>query len=210
MRAKRQVTTALNNRNGPNTTSVQELDLNSDVLVWREGNTGQAGTWKGPYKLVSTDGESCILALPNGNTTFRSTSVKPYYTTRAQVDSCQPVKPYYAIRDQVDNCQLSPYTSRDNQDHDTIVVQTPENPVPVQPVKRPRGRPRKRPAKADLTIYLQEDTTYTASRQTEVTGLLEKGVFQPVNKSTIPKGIRIFQSRFVDEIKHQGDRKSVV
>ena len=40
MRAKRQVTTALNNRNGPNTTSVQELDLNSDVLVWREGNIG--------------------------------------------------------------------------------------------------------------------------------------------------------------------------
>ena len=55
-----------------------------------------------------------------------------------------------------------------------------------------------------MTIYLQEDTTYTASRHTEVTGLLEKGVFQPVNKSVIPKGVRIFQSRFVDEIKHQG------
>ena len=130
MRAKRQVTTALNNRNGPNTTSVQELDLNSDVLVWREGNTGQAGTWKGPYKLVSTDGESCVLALPNGNTTFRTTSVKPFYTTS---DSIQ---------------------EEDNQDNDTIVVQTPEDNDPVLPAKRPRGRPRKQPAKADLTIYL--------------------------------------------------------
>jgi hypothetical protein len=42
LQAKRQVNDALNARNGPNTTTVHELALNSKVLVWREGNTGQS------------------------------------------------------------------------------------------------------------------------------------------------------------------------
>jgi hypothetical protein len=31
---------------------------------------------------VSIDGESCIVALPRGNTSFRSIVVKPYLTTK--------------------------------------------------------------------------------------------------------------------------------
>jgi hypothetical protein len=82
MRAKRQVADALNTRNGPNTDGIHNLELNSQVLVWREGNTGQSGSWEGPYRLVSMDSENCVLALPRGNTTFRSTVVKPYLTLR--------------------------------------------------------------------------------------------------------------------------------
>jgi hypothetical protein len=40
LRVKRQVEDALNARNGPSTNDIHELALNSDVLVWREGNTG--------------------------------------------------------------------------------------------------------------------------------------------------------------------------
>jgi hypothetical protein len=80
LRAKRQVNDAINTRNGPSTATIHDLTLNSNVLVWREGNTGQSGSWEGPYKLITVNGESCILALPHGNTTFRSTSVKPYFT----------------------------------------------------------------------------------------------------------------------------------
>jgi hypothetical protein len=29
--------------------------------------------------MLSIDGEECILELPNGPTTFRSTTVKPYH-----------------------------------------------------------------------------------------------------------------------------------
>ena len=184
IRAKQQVTTALNHRNGPNTTSVQELPLNSDALVWREGNTGQAGTWQGPYKLVSTDGDSCVLALPNGNTTFRITSVKPYYTT-TQITA--------------DNDTINSIENND----DTIIV---------QPTKRPRGQLRKHYRSPDLTVFLQdnlqEDSQYHASRQTEVQGLIEKGVFEPVLLSALPKGIWIFNSRFVDEIKNPGTEKA--
>ena len=77
------------------------------------------------------------------------------------------------------------------------------------PIKRGRGRPRKYPlltALADITIYLQSDDQhqFAASRQKEITGLLKKGVFQIVRRDDIPKGIRLFNSRFVDEVKHKG------
>ena len=42
LRAERQVADALNMRNGPKTDAVHDLPPNSPVLVWREGNTGQA------------------------------------------------------------------------------------------------------------------------------------------------------------------------
>ena len=41
MRAKRLVNDALNTRNGPGTMLIHDLTLNSDVLVFREGNTNQ-------------------------------------------------------------------------------------------------------------------------------------------------------------------------
>ena len=43
LRAERQVADALNQRNSPRTDGVHDLPLNSPVLVWREGNTGQPG-----------------------------------------------------------------------------------------------------------------------------------------------------------------------
>ena len=76
LRASHEVIRALNARNRPSTTNIHELPLNSEVLVQREGNTGQLGQWEGLYKLVSIEDESCVLALPHGNTSFRSTSVK--------------------------------------------------------------------------------------------------------------------------------------
>ncbi|OXV06896.1 hypothetical protein Egran_05336 [Elaphomyces granulatus] len=80
IRAERQVADALNTRNGPNTTAVHDLPLNAQVLVWREGNTGQSRGWTGPYNLLNVDGETCTVNLPGGPTNFRSTVVKPYLT----------------------------------------------------------------------------------------------------------------------------------
>jgi len=56
---------------------------------------------------------------------------------------------------------------------------------------------------ADITIYLQDDQ-FSASRQKEITGLLEKGVFEIVKLIDIPQGVRLFNSRFVDEVKNKG------
>jgi len=79
-RAERQISDALNTRNGPNTTALHDLPLNSQVLVWREGIATQPGHWAGPYNLLNIEGETCTINIRSGPTEFRSTSVKPYLT----------------------------------------------------------------------------------------------------------------------------------
>ena len=68
---------------------------------------------------------------------------------------------------------------------------------------------------ADVTTFLQPDdvqntTTpqFLASRQKELLGLLEKGVFQITNIQDVPPGARVFGSRFVNEIKAKGTDKA--
>jgi len=37
---------------------------------------------------------------------------------------------------------------------------------------------------------------------------LEKGVFETASESDVPKGTRIFNARFVDEVKNKGTDKA--
>ena len=53
----------------------------------------------------------------------------------------------------------------------------------------------------DIFVFIQE-TLFTDSRRKKINGLLNKGVFTVVGKESVPKGTRIFNSRFVDEIKY--------
>ena len=78
LRAEQQVADALNMCNRPRTDAVHNLPPNSPVLVWREGNMGQAGHQDGPYNLLMVEGETCMVKLPSGPTSFQSTVVKPY------------------------------------------------------------------------------------------------------------------------------------
>ena len=90
-------------RNGPNTNQILDLPLLSEVITYREkGDNGKPG-WSGPFKLIGRDGHNCVVDTPNGPTTIRSTSVKPYYADKA--------------RTEVD---------------DTIVVEIPENREPPE------------------------------------------------------------------------------
>ena len=45
---------------------------------------------------------------------------------------------------------------------------------------------------------------YAHSRQVEINGLLEKGVFEVVDRASVPEGTRLFKARFVDEVKFTG------
>jgi hypothetical protein len=202
LRASHEVARALNARNGPSTTDIHELPLNSEVLVWREGNTGQPGQWEGPYKLVSMEDESCVLALPHGNTSFRSTSVKPFLRGDKSLD--------------LDDSSPDPeHNNGDGQGEASMIP-------PAVPPKRGRGRPRKTPPEVTVflqddeieaeetgDVYLSNDVQYEDSRQAEIEGLLEKGVFAVTLRSEVPEGIRIFNSRFVDEIKNEGTDKEL-
>ncbi len=78
--AKRQMADAFNQRNrpAPILSVVHNLLLNSNVLVWREGNAGHSGEWTGLFKLLDIDKEVCKMQLPTGPPNFRITTVKPY------------------------------------------------------------------------------------------------------------------------------------
>ena len=63
--AKRQVSDALRTTNGPRTSHLRGLPLNSEVLVYREN-----GGWTGPHKMISMSDETCTIALESGPTLF--------------------------------------------------------------------------------------------------------------------------------------------
>jgi hypothetical protein len=61
------------------TNAIHSLLPSSPVLVWREGNTGQAGHWDGLFPLLNIEGETCTVGMPRGPVTFCFTVVKLYY-----------------------------------------------------------------------------------------------------------------------------------
>jgi len=42
----------------------------------------------------------------------------------------------------------------------------------------------------------------------EINGLLKKGIFAVITERDVPQGIRIFNSRFINEIKHPSTKKA--
>ena len=65
-------------RNGPKTNVVYDLPLNLPVLVWREGNTGQARHWDGLYNQFTVKGETYTVKLLSRPISFQFTVIKPY------------------------------------------------------------------------------------------------------------------------------------
>jgi hypothetical protein len=164
-RAERQVADALNTRNGPIVTPILDLPLNSDVLVWREGNANQRGKWTGPFKFLGIEGETCKIELPSGPTDFRSTVVKPFL-----IESTVEVEPT--------NENVQP-TDEDVQPPDENQDPAPE--IPARPT-RARRLPLRYQNFADITVLLQDEVdsssisaptstpTFAESRRKEIKG----------------------------------------
>jgi hypothetical protein len=67
---------------------------------------------------------------------------------------------------------------------------------------------------ADITVFLQDEvdssfvsiltSTFAESRRKEINDLLKRQVFEIIITSKVLKDVRIFNFRFVDEIKHSG------
>ena len=197
--ATRQVNDALHQRNGPQTMRMHDIPINSPVLVWRIHQK----KWTGPYKLLSTSRETCTVELPNGPTDFRTTVVKPYLEESDQTDI--------------------PIESHDpHQQPNTHPSDGPQadqgTPPEISEIRRNPSRHRQLPTRfqnmADITIYMSQPSlphphpNFQASRLKELNGLLEKGVFEVINKEDVPAGTRIFDSRFVDQVKNEGTEKA--
>jgi Reverse transcriptase (RNA-dependent DNA polymerase) len=203
LRAKRLVQDALNQRNGPNVSNLHNLPIGSKVLTWREGNTGQSGKWTGPHTLLDIQGETCHVKLEGSDkiTHFRSTVVKPFL----QENCANKVEDTNEITED-GNSNTSPQDSQqmdaNNEANDT--------PKPHQRPQRTIRLPERfRQDIIYLAVSLPTNLTkpslpFVESRRKEINGLLERGVFEIVNKSSVPDGVRIFNSRFVDEVKNPG------
>jgi len=174
IRAEHQVTDALQQRNGPSTTNIHDLPLRSPVLVWREGNIGQAGHWEGPFALLRIEGETCKVQLLNGPTDFCSTVIKPYQEPSIDTETDPATEPH---------------------DENTVTDEETRQEKPQEPLQERPQRVHQLPARfqqnvADISVYLTDDVTpFTESQRKEINGLLERGVFMVVNKADIPQGI---------------------
>jgi len=60
---------------------------------------------------------------------------------------------------------------------------------------------------ADISVLVQE-TPFMDSQYKEINRLLEKGVFAVVTERDILQGIHIFNSHFINKIKHPGTDKA--
>jgi hypothetical protein len=79
------------------------------------------------------EGESCVLALPRGNTTFRLTSIKPFHVGDIKASSKGPKdNPKYYSKGEGNISMIPPI-------------------IPPIPLKRSRGKPRKNP---NITVFL--------------------------------------------------------
>lgn len=174
-----------------------------------------------------------MVQLKRGPVAFRSTAVKPYYEQDTGEQDEEPVledNDSEGINNKgEDQEENTVHDTQDSEEQDEPSI--PRKRGPGRPRKNPkqaktgpkrgRGQPRKLPVFArvtDIDIQLPDKENfetfesflqYDASRQKEVNGLLEKGVFQIANINDIPPGVRIFSSRFVDTVKFEGTDKAL-
>ncbi len=71
-------------KNGLSINLTLDLPILSNVRIQYK-----KGGWTGPYKLLSTSGETCTIDMLSGATNFRSTIVKPYYVDENEEISIQ-------------------------------------------------------------------------------------------------------------------------
>jgi hypothetical protein len=168
------------------------------VLIFREDKKiNQSRSWQESFKLLDKQNESAIIELLSDSIKFKSTSIKSYHHDIDQLKSSL-------------KSQSSDHTNS-NPDIDSIVLTTDESTSSlIESAKRDRGRPRKYLASIANVIFniISVDSSFTAFRQKEIVDLLEKEIFLSVNKKNVSANTRIFNSRFVDEVKNSDTEKA--
>ncbi|KAI0999447.1 hypothetical protein K3495_g8752 [Podosphaera aphanis] len=195
LHAARQVKDALRQRNGPQISQIHNAPIGSQVLVWRIHQK----KWTGPFKLIAITDETCTIEMPSGPTNFRSTVVKPYLENNSSESNEAII---------LSDSEQQEVTSSEN-----IPAERTSKIYPSH-IRQPPARYRESNTQfADITLYLYDTNlspipNFKASRLKELNGLLDRGVFEIVDKNCIPKNARLFGSRFVDTVKNQGTEKA--
>jgi hypothetical protein len=201
--ALRQVTEALRTRNGPRTTPIHDLPLNSEVMVWREHKG-----WEGPFTLLGMDGESCLIGFPNAPPrAFRSTKIKPFLRASDDLQILKEDLPgdgkSTSLTGPAANTRSRTVANRE-EELEILMTTTEDNQEAFE-----AWLTEKEIRDAQISIDLREKgiiktpgKSFELSRRTEIDGLLARGVFKMINENDPSIGKeRIFGSRLVDEVK---------
>ncbi len=207
LHAIRQINDVLNTRNESTIILIHGLSLNSLVLIFRKSNIDQSDSWKKFFKLLSIQNESAIIELSNESIKFRSTSVKSYYQNHDHTDDENSSSSFTS--------NMSSFIESQNNFIFDSIVRILIHQEASELSKRDRDRSRKYLASIaylnfTLNSIISVDSSFIASRQQKIAELLEKEVFLSVNKIEIFSDVRIFNFRFVNEIKHSDTDKTFV
>ncbi len=203
-RAERQVADALNTRNDLIVTSIHDLSLNSNVLIWRENNANQRDKWTKSFKFLNIEDEICKIELSSESIDFRSIVIKSYLIESSVDDESINDDESENVQSIDENVQSTESSSDDeNQDFASEIF--------IRFIRARRLSLRYQNF-VDITVFLQNDVdssfvfiltfTFAESRRKEINDLLKRQVFEIISISEVLKNVRIFNSRFVNEIKH--------
>jgi hypothetical protein len=141
-----------------------------------------------------------IIDLSSESTKFRSISIKSYY----QNENNHLIKNFSSLNE-FDTISIIEFSYQLNQ---TIT----DSAIFTELIKRERDRSRKFLASIAyinfmLNIIINVDFSFIAFRTKEIVELLKKEVFVSINKENVLIDVRIFSSRFMNEIKHSNIEK---
>jgi hypothetical protein len=228
--ATRHLNDALNIWNDLFSILIHNLSLNSDVLVYRERNDNQSKSWKDSFKLLNVNDESAIIELSSDSTKFRSTMIKSYYDDDYLENSSSfiSIVDFSFIAFIIVFNSKSSNMFQSNDQFSALNNQKSKSEIFSNSFERDRDRLRKYLAstaflsfvfnaivdlafasisqliidfKFDSIVYIAL-SQFVVFRQKEINELIEKDVFQSINKNDVSTNVRIFNFRFINEIKH--------
>ena len=226
--AARQINDALNTRNGSSTIHLHDLPLNTSVLMYREHSS-----WQSSYKLLNLKNESTMLKLSSDFIKFKIISVKPYYETSETAVIEKNEKNDISnetnanVNANVNENEKKQPIDRISDENEKRNSEYFQNQSEAASIKRDRGRSRKYSIEImnispNLCFMINDVVSfstspsyidaalppYTTFKQKEISELLKKKIFKLVNHAEIPSNARIFNARFVDEIKNADTEKA--
>jgi hypothetical protein len=204
LRAERQIVDVLNTRNDPIITSIHNLFLNSDVLIWRD-NLNQRDKWTESFKLLDIEDEMCQIALSSESTDFRSTVIKSFLIE--SINDVESIEENVQSTSEIEDVQSSDHQNNSSTESFTRFTRGRRLSLRYQNL-------------ADIIVFLQNDDSlsnqfenflssissltsiFEDSRRKEINDLLQRRVFELIIIETVSRDVQIFNFRFVDEIKH--------
>ena len=222
--ASRQINDAVNTKNNFFIDSIHDLSLKVEIFVFRKSNAGRTKKWRKSYKLLTLKKKQAVVELFSGSTRFRITSVKPYHRKNQENKTVRNEKINSKI-DQNENDETNELFEK--QINFETVFQSVIS-TSASSVKRNRKKSKKYSINvnfsSDFCFFMNEfffvdeideiecffvdqfesetSSQFVASKQKKILELIEKKIFQLADFSEIPMSTRIFNFRFINEIKH--------